>query len=278
MTDQTAPLQTKHVSSLLTGQTLLNPDLVLPATSQAVIRMLPWLSVVKIGGHSIMDRGKEAILPVVEELRQIMKKRKLLIATGPGIRARHVMGVGLDLGLPTGVLAALASSEAEQNGHLIAALLAEQGVAYLPHAAVGHHLPFFLSASPAAVSNGYPPYELFEFPSRVGKIPEHRTDTGAFLIADAYGAENLVYVKDVDGVYNVDPHAPEARKPKLIKSITAGELIDKNLSTLPIDRMVLELMASAKHVRQFQIVNGLKEGNLTRALNGKHVGTLITRK
>jgi len=44
-----------------------------------------------------------------------------------------VLGVGLDLGLPTCVLAALASTEAEQNGHLVAALLAEHGVSYLPH-------------------------------------------------------------------------------------------------------------------------------------------------
>jgi len=39
---------------------------------------------------------------------------RMLTATGPGIRARHVFGVALDLGLPTGTLA---STEAEQNGH-----------------------------------------------------------------------------------------------------------------------------------------------------------------
>jgi hypothetical protein len=32
-----------------------------------------------------------------------------------------VLGVGLDLGLPTGVLAGLAASEAEQNARLLAA-------------------------------------------------------------------------------------------------------------------------------------------------------------
>ena len=45
-----------------------------------------------------------------------------------------------------------------------------------------------LSASNGAVSNGYPPYELYEFPPAIGKIPPHRTDSGAFLLSDAYGA------------------------------------------------------------------------------------------
>jgi hypothetical protein len=101
----------------------------------------------------------------------------MLIATGAGIRARHVFGVALDLGLPTGALAALASTEAEQNGHMVAALLAQDGVFYLPHTSVGHQLAVHLSASPAAVSNGYPPYELFEFPPAAGRIPPHQTDS-----------------------------------------------------------------------------------------------------
>jgi molybdenum storage protein len=112
----------------------------------------------------------------------------------------HCSVRGLDLGLPTGVLAALAATEAEQNGHLVAALLAEQGVSYLPHTAVAHQLAVHLAASRAVVSNGYPPYGLYEFPPEHGKIPPHRTDSGAFLLADAYGARSTTYVKDVDGV------------------------------------------------------------------------------
>ena len=39
---------------------------------------------------------------------------------------------------------------------------------------------------------------------------------------------------------------------------------------------VLELLPNAQHRRAIQIINGLKPGNLTRALNGEHVGTIIT--
>ncbi|MGA9487024.1 MAG: molybdenum storage protein subunit alpha, partial [Methylocella sp.] len=97
----------KHVASPLARQTLLDDALTDPVAGVRPVRLLPWLQVVKIGGRSIMDRGAEAILPVVEELRKLLPEHRLLILTGAGIRARHIYGVGLDLGLPVGSLAPL---------------------------------------------------------------------------------------------------------------------------------------------------------------------------
>ncbi|MGH9283149.1 MAG: molybdenum storage protein subunit alpha, partial [Acidimicrobiales bacterium] len=108
MTDATSGA--KHLPSSLMRQTLLDQELVRPVTDRRPIRLLPWLNVVKIGGASIMDRGRDAILGVVDELRQALPEHRLLILTGAGIRARHVYSVGLDLGLPTGVLAELAAT------------------------------------------------------------------------------------------------------------------------------------------------------------------------
>jgi molybdenum storage protein len=34
-------------------------------------------------------------------------------------------------------------------------------------------------------------------------------------------------------------------------------------------------MANAKNVKQIQIVNGRTPGNITKALRGEHVGTII---
>jgi molybdenum storage protein len=262
----------KDVPSALMRQTLLDRDLV-RAIDRPVIRLLPWLNIVALGGRSIIDQGRDALGPVVAELRGALADHRLLILTGPGVRARHILGVGLDLGLPTGVLAALAATEAKQNGHLVAALLAEQGVSYLPHTAVAHQLAVHLAASPAVVSNGYPPYGLYEFPPELGKIPPHRSDSGAFLLADAYGANSTTYVKDVDGVFTADPAG--GGNPELISEITAADLLAKDLPTLPIDATVLKLMANAKNVKQIQIVNGRTPGNITKALRGEHVGTII---
>ena len=45
--------------------------------------------------------------------------------------------------------------------------------------------------------------------------------------------------------------------------------------SLPIDRLVPQLMINAKHQKEIQIVNGLVPGNVTKALAGEHVGTII---
>jgi molybdenum storage protein len=265
---------TKDVASVFARQTLLDRDLV-RQPDRPVVRLLPWLNVVTLGGRSIIDRGVEAIGPIIDVLRGAMPEHRMLILTGPGVRARHVLGVGLDLGLPTGVLAAMMSTEAEQNGRMIAALLAAEGVSYLSHTTVAHQLAVHLAASPAAVSNGFPPYGIYEFPPAGGKIPLHRTDSGAFLLADAYGAARAIYVKDVDGVYTRDPALEGGEAPELLPRLSAAEISERGIETLPIDSIVLELMATAKHVKEIQIINGLDPVNITKALAGEHVGTII---
>jgi molybdenum storage protein len=42
-----------------------------------------------------------------------------------------------------------------------------------------------------------------------------------------------------------------------------------------VERAVLELMLKARHIREIQFVNGLKPGQLTAALDGEPVGTII---
>jgi len=262
----------KHVASPLARQTLLDPELTRPVAGKRPIRVLPWLQVVKIGGRSIMDRGAEAILPLVEEIRRLMPEHRLLFLTGAGVRARHLYGVGLDLGLPVGSLAPLAASEAGQNGHILASLLAPEGVSYIEHPTIANQLAVHLSATRALVGSAFPPYHHHEFPG--SRIPAHRADTGAFLLADAYGAAGLTIVEDVDGVYSCDPNGPDGDKAQLIRETSAAELAEHK-GTLPFDRAMLEVMATARHIEHVQIVNGLVPGRLTAALRGEHVGTLI---
>lgn len=261
----------KHVSSLLARQTLLDGELTRPVAGVLPIRILPWLQVVKIGGR-IIDRGRDAILPLVDELRKLLAEHRLLILTGAGIRARHVYGVGLDLGLPVGSLAPLAASEAGQNGHILAALLAPDGVSYIDHPTIATQLAVHLSAARAVVGSAFPPYHHHEFPT--SRIPPHRADTGAFLLADALGAAGLTIVEDVDGIYTADPNGAGGEGAQLLRETTAAELA-RHEGTLPIDRALPEIMANARHIARVQVVNGLVPGRLTAALRGEHVGTII---
>src|SRR5215471_18062625 len=241
----------KHVGSPLARQTLLDAELTRPVADKRPIRILPWLQVVKVGGRSILDRGADAILPLVDELRNLLPEHRLLILTGPGIRARHVYSVGLDLGLPVGSVAPLAASEAGQNGHILAFLLAPEGVSYVEHPTIANQLAIHLMATRAVVGSAFPPYHHHEFPT--SRIPPHRADTGAFLLADALGAAGLTIVEDVDGVYDADPKASAAGQAQLIRETGAADLA-KQKGTLPFDRVLLEIMANAQHIDRVQIV------------------------
>ncbi|MEI8571940.1 molybdenum storage protein subunit alpha [Methylomonas sp. LW13] len=262
----------KHVASPLARQTLQDNELTRPVAGVRPIRLLPWLQVVKIGGRAIMDRGADAILPIVDELRKLLPEHRLLILTGAGIRARHLYSVGLDLGLPVGSLAPLAASEAGQNGHILASLLAPEGVSYVEHPTIESQLAIHLSAARAVVGSAFPPYHHHEFP--ISRIPTHRADTGAFLLADALGAAGLTIVEDVDGLYSGDPKGPDGEKVQFVRETTVADLVSHQ-GTLPFDRALLEVMATARHLEHVQIVNGLVPGRLTAALRGEHVGTII---
>jgi molybdenum storage protein len=261
----------KHVASPLARQTLLDGELTRPVADKRPIRLLPWLQVVKVGGRSIMDRGPDAILPLVD-VRNLLPEHRLLILTGAGIRARHVYSVGLDLGLPVGSLAPLAASEAGQNGHILALLLAPEGVSYLEHPTIANQLAIHLTATRAVVGSAFPPYHHHEFPT--SRIPPHRADAGAFLLADALGAAGLTILEDVEGVYTTDPKGPNGKQAQLLRETSATELA-KLQGTLPFDRALLEVMATARHIDRVQVVNGLVPGRLTAALRGQHVGSIV---
>jgi molybdenum storage protein len=266
------PTGIKHVASPLARPTLLDGSLTSPVAGRRPIRLLPWLQVVKIGGRAIMDRGADAILPIVDELRKLLPEHRLLILTGAGIRARHLYSVGLDLGLPVGSLAPLAASEAGQNGHILASLLAPEGVSYVEHPTIVNQLAIHLAAARAVVGSAFPPYHHHEFPG--ARIPEHRADVGAFLLADALGAAGLTIVEDVDGIYTADPKGPDGAKAELLHDTSPAELAQLS-GTLPVDRALVEVMRNARHIERVQLINGLVPGRLTAALRGEHVGTLI---
>jgi molybdenum storage protein len=249
-------------------------DKTLIAGTEAPVRaILPNLDVIQIGGLSIMDRGHTAVMPVLDEIVANQAKYTQVVGVGPGVRARHILSVGLDLGLPTGALATLAAKSSAQNAYMVSCLLANHGFVYLEAPFIVQLLPAMLAAARGAVFNGIPPYDLWEHPPAVGKIPPHGSDAGSYLVGEVFGARSVILLKDVDGVYDADPKANSAAK--LIPEITAAELLRMELATLPVEPVVLELLTRAKLAKSIRIVNGLVPGNLTRALAGEPVGTLI---
>jgi molybdenum storage protein len=262
----------QHVVSRLMRESLVDKQ-VIAGTEAPVRAILPNLNVIQIGGLSIMDRGHTALLPLLDEIVQNQAKYTQVVGVGPGVRARHILSVGLDLGLPTGALATLAAKSSAQNAYMVSCLLANHGFVYLEAPFIVQLLPAMLAAARGAVFNGIPPYDLWEHPPALGKIPPHGSDAGSYLVGEVFGARSIILLKDVDGVYDADPKSnPRAN---LISEISAAELLNRQLETLPVEPVVLDLMTRAKLAKRIRIVNGLVPGNLTRALAGEPVGTLI---
>jgi molybdenum storage protein len=261
-----------HIESPFMGESMMDKSLLASTDTGPIHRLMPDLVVVKVGGQSIIDRGRSAVLPILDELVEARKFHKILITTGGGTRARHAYAIATDLGMPTGVLAKLGSSISEQNALMIAILLSQRGGIKIGHDDLSK-LPNYMMPGILPVTHAMPPYGLFERPPAVGRIPPHRTDVGAFLLAEVMGAERCILIKDEQGLYTADPKKdPNA---KFIPEIELGELEAMDLNDLAVERTMLESLRTARTVREVFIVNGLVRDTITRALNGENSGTRI---
>jgi molybdenum storage protein len=235
-------------------------------------RLLPGVTVVKIGGQSVMDRGAEAVLPVIDQIIAVKPTVPMLICTGAGTRARHAYQIGLDLGLPAGILAKLGGSVARQNARMVQMLLSPSGSVLVP----GEHfeqLPAFLAAGQLPVMSGMPPFEYWVRPPVLGRIPETRTDAGVFLMAETLGAAKLIFVKDEDVLYEDDPKRHAGAR--AIKTGEVEELRELDLPDLLFERVLLDFLPRARFVREFTVVSALVPGQLAAALAGQDVGCRI---
>ncbi|NYT17558.1 MAG: uridylate kinase, partial [Methanomicrobiales archaeon] len=258
------------VESKLQGESLVRRGLLERYEGRPQIRLMPSLNVVKIGGHGIIDYGGDVVLPLLEEIGELSRQNQILVVTGGGVRVRHILDVGLDLGMPTGILAELAGKISEQNAIMVSTLLSRwRGMRI--HTGDLLELPMLMSIGVLPVTHGTPPYGLYEQPAEIGAIPPNRTDTGAFLAAEVLGAKNLILVKNVDGLYTDNPFInPDA---ELIPDITAAELLDMNLEDMVLETRVVELLRYAKNVHEVKIVNGHEPGNIRKVLDGGKPGT-----
>lgn len=251
----------------------LTDESVLQATNNVPdFAILPWVNVVKIGGQSIMDRGRSAVYPLVQEIVENLGKHKMILGTGAGTRARHIYSLAIDLGLPTGVLTVLGTAVAWQNAQMLHYLLAQYGVPFVEPEGFST-MPHYLMERNAVVCQGMPPYKLWEQNPATGRIPPQRTDTGCFLMAEVFGARKMIYVKDEDGLHTADPK--KDRSAKFIPRISVEELLALDLGDLIVERAVLDFLLRTRNIHEIQFVNGLVPGQLTAALRGEPVGTII---
>ncbi len=263
-----------HIQSKLMRESLQDRNVLSGTDSERDLQIFPDVSMVSIGGQSIFDRGKDAILPLVEELAAVKKRHKIVIGVGGGTRVRHTVSIAMDLGLPTGGIAQLVGAMEELNAILLNALLAPHGSMPMQR---DHFwdLPLYFDAGITPIAISVPPFHFWEPPPLEGAVPMHGSDFGLFQLAEVLGMKQVIYVKDEDGLYNKDPkkHADATR----YTNVTLDELIKNPPSENILDEEMYRTWHEAKNLKRVVIVNGLVPGQLTKALDGENVGTVITK-
>jgi len=257
------------------AESLMDRALLESTETERVFRAMPDLNVVKLGGQSIIDRGSSVVLPLLDEVVAARADHQLLIMTGGGTRSRHAYAIALDLGMPTGVLAKLGASISEQNALMLSILLAPRGGIKIGHDDLVK-LPSYMALGSIPVMHAMPPYGLWEEPPARGRIPPHRTDSGAFLTAEVVGAKRCILVKDERGLFTADPKKDPAAD--FIPELEVNDLLALDLADLPVERAMLSALARARSVCEVFVIDGRQPGNLARVLAGDNPGTRIYRR
>ncbi len=264
-----------HVSSTLKQESLVSSKLLRSTGGGKVRAMVPGVIMVAIGGKSIMDASPEVIHGVVDQIVRIRDAGiPLIVGVGGGERTRHTFAVGADLGIPPAGLARISGGAEEQNRDILQFLLAPYGAVTF----IKDHfqdLQLFLREGMIPVCIGQPPYHFWEPPPEVGHLPDNGPDVGLLMMAEVIGAERVVYVKDVDGLFSENPKSTcDAR---LINKISASELLRSQMPSLPVETEMVRSFEKMLSVREVNIINGHVPDQLFDCVVGrKFTGSTIT--
>lgn len=266
-----------HIESPLMRESLVDRRVLARTATPGERAILPDVVLVSVGGQSIFDRGRAALVPLAEEIAAARAElgTRMIIGVGGGTRVRHTISIALDLGLPTGGMAQLVGAMEECNAIFLNTLLAQHGSITMPR---DHfwELPLYLDSGILPIVISIPPYHFWEPPPEEGPLPAHGSDFGLFLHAEVLGMQKIIFIKDEDGLYDRDPKKHAGAKRYGVIGL------DELLADLPaetiLDRALFHAWRAARHVQRVQIINGLERGQLTAALAGQDVGTVIVKR
>ena len=184
-----------HIPSKLMRESLLDKQVMASTDSDSEVSILPDVNILVLGGQSILDRGKAALVPVLDAIVKSRKKHKIIIGVGAGARVRHTYHICLDLGIPLGGMAMVAGAVDEQNTRLVATLLAKhKGIALNKDHFLD--LPLWLDSGMIPITTGMPPYHYWEPPTENDeRTPSHGEDLGMFLVGEVLGGDAAAFRK-----------------------------------------------------------------------------------
>ncbi|MFN0116898.1 MAG: UMP kinase [Elusimicrobiota bacterium] len=228
--------------------------------------------VLKLSGEALLaEKGSgislQSLFRIAEEIKAAFNRSiQLGIVVGGGNiwRGARDQGLGLERAISDnmGMLATLINALAMQN------VLEQIGVTTRVMSAIPvSHVsePYIRRRAIRHMEKG----RIVVFAAGTGN-PYFSTDTAAALRASEIGASLLLKATQVDGVYTGDPK--KSKKVKLYKRVTLTEAIQQRLGVMDTTALAL----CRENNLSIRVFNLHKPHNITQALKGKDVGTLVT--
>ena len=223
----------------------------------------------------VLSLGGSVLIPALEEhriaryatvLQEIAGYARLYVVVGGGGEARRYIAAAREMGCSEALADEIGVAVTRINAMLLAGAL---GDAACPLIAESQAEAMAYGATGRIILMG-------------GVTPAQTTDAVAAVLAERCGADLMVNLTSVDGVYTADPRIdPAARRlaritpEKLLEIVSTGSLV-AGANTV-ID------MIAAKVIQRsgipLLVIDGRDPGNLATALlSGTHKGSLVIRE
>ena len=220
--------------------------------------------VVRIGGSVVASPPTAEIIAEYAELLERLEKQKhkLVVVVGGGSVARDFIELAQDLGLNEAGQDEVAISVSRLFAQLFALKLGDLSSDFVPRTV--EEAVKLLGRGKIVIMGGVK--------------PGMTTDTVSAMIAEKIAADLLVKASDVDGVYTKDPKKyDDAEKIDHLSFDDLGALFELDAHRAGINQI---LDPTAVRVLQkcrirMIVVNGFKPENVSLALKGEKVGTVI---
>jgi uridylate kinase len=224
--------------------------------------------VIKIGGSLIIDKDGRINIPEIKQIAKnieilLKEGHEIVIIVGGGVEARKYIAAMRALGASEGYCDEIGIRVSRVNARLLISALIG-----LVHPIPPRTLEETLQATSSrrAVVLG-------------GLQPGQSTNGVAALVAELIGANMLINVTDVDGIYTSDPKSnTDAEKLDDVTVDQLYKLINQSDSSLAgtyrlFDILALKIIERSKIYTHF--ISGKQPENIVKIVRGEKIGTRI---
>jgi uridylate kinase len=224
--------------------------------------------VIKIGGSLIIDKDGRINIPEIKQIAKnieilLKEGHEIVIIVGGGVEARKYIAAMRALGASEGYCDEIGIRVSRVNARLLISALIG-----LVHPIPPRTLEETLQATSSrrAVVLG-------------GLQPGQSTNGVAALVAELIGANMLINVTDVDGIYTSDPKSnADAEKLDDVTVNQLYKLINQSDSSLAgtyrlFDILALKIIERSKIYTHF--ISGKQPENIVKIVRGEKIGTRI---